>query len=334
MADDIFPQLSVILPLPDGTDSSAQTMDALRAQSVADELQIVLVAPRKTIVNQRWFESTEFADVKVVPIESMVSTAVARAAGIMAASAPLVVLAEDHSFPASDWAERFISAHQGPWAAVGPAMANANPRRALSWANLAIEYGCWLDPVTSQTMDHLPGHNSCYKRDLLLAYGENLPRMLEAESILHWDLRSNGHQLYLDATAKTFHQNYTRFRPSLYLRFLGGRLFAVARGRRWPILKRAVYGFSGPLIVLRRGYRILRDLQRIGRLNQFMPEMAFWLTIMLAADAFGEICGYLFGPGREIAVLSEMEFHRARFMKADDISPVTPDPANVGMAPG
>ena len=119
-----FPKLSVILLLPDGLDSSEGTLDALRAQTVADRLEIVLVAPRNTAVNQRWFESAHFADVKVVRIESMVSTAAARAAGITVASAPLVALAEDHSFPAPDWAERFISAHNEPWAVVGPAMAN------------------------------------------------------------------------------------------------------------------------------------------------------------------------------------------------------------------
>src|SRR5215210_3241363 len=108
MGDVNLPQLSVILPLPDGHDSSEHTLRALLAQTVADQLEIVLVAPRNTVVDRRWFESVLFADVKVVRIEAMLSTAAARAAGIGAASARLVVLAEDHSFPAPDWAATFI----------------------------------------------------------------------------------------------------------------------------------------------------------------------------------------------------------------------------------
>ena len=160
----------------------------------------------------------------------------------------------------------------------------------MSWANLAIEYGAWLDPATSGTFEHLPGHNSCYKRDLLLAYGENLSHMLEAESILHWDLRSNGHQLYLDAQAKTFHCNYTRFGPSLLLRFLGGRSFAVARARRWSITKRAVYGFSCPLIILRRGYRIIGDLRRIGRFHQYMPQIVLLVAVTVDSPTHSGKC--------------------------------------------
>ena len=36
-------------------------------------------------------------------------------------------LCEDHCFPADGWAEALVAAHQGPWAAVGPAFLNANP---------------------------------------------------------------------------------------------------------------------------------------------------------------------------------------------------------------
>ena len=50
-------------------------------------------------------------------------------------------------------------------------MRNANPKSAISWANLLIEYGPWLDPAPAGKASHLPGHNSSYKRDVLLGYG-------------------------------------------------------------------------------------------------------------------------------------------------------------------
>jgi hypothetical protein len=228
-------------------------------------------------------------------------------------------MAEDHSFPEPDWGEHFIAAHEGPWAAVGPSVANANPSHALSWANLAIEYGLWMDPVTSGEAEHLPGHNSVYKRHVLLEYGDDLGAMLEAESILQWDLRSKGHRLFLNAAAKTFHLNYTRLGPALLLRFLGGRLFAAARARKWRIWKRLFYGFSSPLIPLRRAPRIVNDLRRVGQLRPFAIHMTLLLPILLASDALGEMCGYLFGTGRAtIARISDMEFRRQRFMKSEE----------------
>ena len=50
------------------------------------------------------------------------------------------------------------------WAAVGPVMANANPRSVTSWANLLIEYAPWLEPSAGGEREHLPGHNGSYKR--------------------------------------------------------------------------------------------------------------------------------------------------------------------------
>jgi len=320
-------QLSVIVLIPDDSNSNDRTLAHLRAQTVSDRLEIVLVAPDNVAVNEQTTDFDQFNAVKIVRIRDMTSTPDARAAGVNAASAPLVALAEDHSFPEPDWAERLIAAHEGRWAAVGPAVGNANPRHALSWANLAIEYGLWMHPVTSGQAEHLPGHNSVYKRHVLLDYGDELSTMLEAESILQWDLRSRGHLLFLEANAKTFHLNYTLFGPSLLQRVLGGRLFAAARARKWTIWKRLFYGATSPLIPLRRAPRIINDLRRVGRLGQFAGQMAILLPLLLVCDAIGEMCGYCFGRRRAmIARISDMEFSRHRFMKSDEIALTTPHP--------
>jgi hypothetical protein len=248
----------------------------------------------------------------------MNSTAAARAAGVRQASASLVALAEDHSYPDAHWAEALIAAHRGPWAVAGPAMCNANPESTLSWANLAVEYGPWLHPASGGEVDHLPGHNSCYKRDLLLAYGSQLETMLEAESVLHWDLRGKGHQLYLEPKAKTFHLNYSLTVPTILLRFLGGRLFAASRARSWSTVRRLLYCAASPLIPLVRLRRVWRDLRRASMSSRLPRHILPVLAFTLACDAAGEMIGYLFGSGQTMRKLSDMEFHRDRFMNRDD----------------
>jgi len=54
-----------------------------------------------------------------------------------------------------------------------------------------------MDPAPAGFVDYLPGHNTSYKRELLLGYGADLDSMMEGETSLHWDLRSKGHKLYL-----------------------------------------------------------------------------------------------------------------------------------------
>lgn len=303
--------MSVIILTPDSYETIRNTVNFLRAQTVRDQLEIIVVAPSTSGLNGE-FELKEFNRIQLVEVGPMNSTAAARAAGVRKATAPVIVLAEDHSFPEPQWAEALISAHRGPWAAVGPAMRNANPQSTLSWVNLAIEYGPWLDPVPRGPMDHLPGHNSSYKRDILLAYGSQLEAMLDAESVLHWNLRAQGHQLYLESSARTLHLNYSLLRPTIPLRFFGGRLFAASRARAWSVPRRLLYALASPLIPFVRLRRILRDLHRAGRLTfRGLPL----LTIALTSDAAGEMIGYLFGSGEAMGRLTDMEFHRHRYQR-------------------
>ena len=81
------------------------------------------------------------------------------------------------------WAESLLYAHRKEWACVGPVVNNGNPRSLISWTNLVIEYGEWLAPAASKVVTHLPGHNSSYKRDILLRYGDELSTWFESESI-------------------------------------------------------------------------------------------------------------------------------------------------------
>lgn len=318
--------MSVIILTPDCYQTIRKTISYLRAQTARDQLEIIIVTSSANGLMEDETELAKFHKVRVVEIGPMNSTPGARAAGVRHAAAPVVAFAEDHSYPDPHWAEALIAAHRGPWAAVGPAMCNANPHSTLSWVNLALEYGPWLDPVPGGPVDHLPGHNSSYKRDLLLAYGSQLEAMLEAESVLHWDLRAKGHRLYLEPTAKTFHLSYSLPSATLPLRFLGGRLFASSRARLWTRLRRLLYGLASPLIPLVRAPRVLRDLRRAGQLRHLLPRVLPVLTVALAIDAAGEMIGYLFGSGQTMRTLSEMEFHRHRYLSEKDRQRLTSRP--------
>jgi hypothetical protein len=226
------------------------------------------------------------------------------------ARAPVVALVEDHCFPAPGWAEALIERHAEGWAAVGPVMANANPQTAVSWANLLTEYAPWVEPAQGGEREHLPGHNGSYKRDVLLSYGDRLEAMLEAESILHWDLRARGHKLYLEPRARSLHLNFTAALPSAALRFNGGRLFAASRARGWTLRKRLAFVAGSPLIPLVRFARVARSLPKADRPRGTLTAV----FAALVCDGAGELIGYARGAGRSMEKLSDMEFHRHRYI--------------------
>ena len=235
-----------------------------------------------------------------------------------AARGEVVALVEDHAYPAPGWAEALINRHRESWAAVGPVMSNGNPRSVTSWANLLVEYAPWMEPTEGGEQEHLPGHNSSYKREALVQYGDRLEAMIEAESVLHWDLRAKGHKLYLEPKARVFHQNFSAPVPSLALRFNGGRLFASARAREWPAWRRALFAAASPLIPLVRCARIAREMYSRGPTRRMLPRLLPALVVSLLFDGAGEAAGYASGPGGAMAKLSDMEFHRSRYLAECD----------------
>ena len=192
------PDLSVVLVTPDHFETLRTTVRQLRAQELQERLELVIVAPSAELIDLDREELSGFFGVQVVELGEVRSVAAGSAAGVRAARAPVVAFGEDHCFPAAGWAKALIEAHRGPWAVVGPAVANANPETAVSWADFLLGYGPWADPSPGGVMSHLPGHNSSYKRERLLEFDGELEPMLDAECVLHWELGRRGHQLYLD----------------------------------------------------------------------------------------------------------------------------------------
>jgi hypothetical protein len=163
----------------------------------------------------------------------------ARAAAVREARAPIVAFTEDHSFPRPGWASALVASFADGQSVVGPVVENGNPRSVVSRANFLLEYGEWMPPGRRQGHSHLPGHNSAYRRDVLLGLGDRLTTALEAESVLHWQLTGGGHRLTQQPDAVTRHVNFSRLGPSLALRYHLGRQFAARRAGQWSPPRRA-----------------------------------------------------------------------------------------------
>ena len=302
------PELSVVLAA-DRLSTVRRTLRHLREQSARERIELVLVGPSTAELALDAADGEAFWSVEVVEsgLDSIVH---ARAAAIRSAGAPIVVLAETHSFPDPNWAASLIAAHRGPWAAVGPAIANANPDSLISWVNLFLDYGQWVDAPTSGLVTDLPGHNSAYKRALLLAYGDELETMLRSEFFLFADLRAKGHELYLETAARTAHLNVSLPRAWLPERFIAGRVFAAARAETWTTARRVAYCAGAPLIPFVRLRRTLRHIGRAGRTRELLPQILPLLGMALFASAAGEFWGYAFGVGDAAQTYHKGELHR------------------------
>lgn len=315
-----MPRLSVIMVTPDRFARLRRTLKRLRAQSASGEVEIVVVTPSAAAAEVDERELAGFFGYQIVESGPTTSSAVRRAAGVRAAQAPVIAFTEDHSLPQPGWARALIDAHRQPWAAVGPAFRNGNPESLTSWVNLLIEYGPWVSPVEAGPRDHIPPHNSSYKRDLLLEYGDRLEDLLEAETVLQWDLRARGHELYLEPAAETSHYNISLLASTIPLRLAVGRMFAAARARGWPPGKRLAYAAASPLIPLVRFARVAAIARRCASDRGIFPRVLPPLFAGLVVDGLGEALGYALGGGGSVARVTSFEYDRELNMRPSERS--------------
>ncbi|CAG0989633.1 hypothetical protein BURK1_02195 [Burkholderiales bacterium] len=311
------PRMSVVIATPDTFATIRRTVEHLARQSARDVLELVVVAPSLATLRADASLLGAFARVELVEVGAVDSIGAANAAGVLRASSRVVVLAEDHAFPAPGWAAALIAAHEGPWAAVGPAVRNANPATAVSRADLLIGYGPWIAPAEAGERPLLPGHNTSYKREVLLACGERLPAMLDAETLLHWELRAGGHRLWLEPRAEIAHANFSLWRSWLPAQFHYGRLFAGLRARDMPAARRVAYAIGAPGIPPLRLARLWRDARARGASAPVLSCLHA-LVAGLAMDGLGQWIGYVAGTGRAGERVARYEFRRFLHVRPDE----------------
>src|SRR5581483_2700104 len=142
-------------------------------------------------------------------------------------------------------------------------------------------------------------HNSAYRRDLLVAMGEQLDFLLTADTLIQATLLEQGHRLTMAPAAATRHCNASLPMPHWVALFWGNRLFGATRAIRekWSVPRRLMYALAFPAIAIlrfRRGLKICFAVR--GRKPPYVRLLPALLASSCVAAA-GEAVGYIFGLG-------------------------------------
>lgn len=314
------PFLSVILVTPDRYETIRKVVGHLRAQSARDRMELIIMAPSESRLEPDRNALEDFFAWRVVEVGEINSLGPVEAEGFREAHGVAVVYVEEHSFPEPGWAEALIEAHAGPWAAVGPAMTNANPRTMVSWSCFLLDFGQWVVPGEPGPAAMLASHQTSYKRAPLMEYGSRLGELMETEVALQADLLANGHQLYFEPAASTDHVNVSRLRDLLVVQYYSYRAFAARRAAQgaWSWGRRLAYIAGSPLIPVVRAYRVLGHIRRGGLTGRLVPRIFPSLMIALTSAAAGEVVGYAFGAGDAPTRRLSFELDRKRHTTDDD----------------
>jgi hypothetical protein len=271
------------------------TLQALDAQPERDRMEVIVVETLGGAVLARLRKRRP----EVVVIESArESIPRLRYQGVCRARGSLVAILEDHGRVAADWAATVLSAHRGPWGAVGGAVENGKDG-LINWAVYFCEYAPYMNPVAEGPAHDLPGNNIAYKRPHLLRHA----RVLEHghwESWINDRLRADGVPIKSTGAMVVHHIKPFRLGYFLVQRFHFARSYAGMRRVDQSPVRRLVYGLGScalPVLLTARVARtVLKKRRHLGRFALTAPLVVLFLT----AGAFGEMIGYLFGAGASL----------------------------------
>jgi hypothetical protein len=176
----------------------------------------------------------------------------------------------------------------------------------------------WLPPARRGEADLLPSHDTCYKREVLLSYGDRLADLMMAEPVLMWRLRADGHRLFLEPNVKSLH-GYTVSPLTWVAFFCWSRCFGDARGRLlgWSRSRRILHAVMAPFIPWVRAIRLFFYFldRRPARLVTFLVGLPVILLAQYGA-AIGEALGLLLGKGNAEVLFTQTHLRGLR-LKAD-----------------
>jgi hypothetical protein len=307
------PRLSVVLAT-DGYETIRPVIAALGRQHAQHTIEPVIVLPSSAAASIRAEELTPFAGAQIVPIDARFHLASARAAGVRAATAPVVFIGETHTYPQPGWAESLLAAFGDGFAAVVPAIDNANPNGPLSWAAYLFDYGRWGSSRAPGEMRDPLMYNTAYRRSILLALDGDLSRMLDPSEEWMWtQLHAAGHRAIFAPAARILHLNVGHARAFLVEKFCAGAALGMRRAARWPWHRRLFYIIASPLIPVVLLARVLPAARRVG-LARLPAATVPALVVAAVAKAAGELAGYLGiqAPALD-ACLQEIEVNKVRY---------------------
>ena len=308
------PELAALLVVGDSREHGQRALDSLYAQTIADRMEIVVVDLK---TNNAPALEVPFGAVPTDYLTLGPKTTWAEGRGIAArrATAPVLAFIEGHCIAEPGWAEALIRAHEQPWAAVGYAFTNPYPEYYLSRATLASKYGSWLHPTASRAVRVLPCGNVAYKRDALLALGDEMENLLTPDFVVHERFNQQGMGMYVESGAIVAHNSQVKLSDLLTSSFLFCRVLASKRAesQRWGRLKRLGYGLATPIVS--PGVALWRLFSSHSDAPSDWSALLMYLPVVLSkgvAAALGESVGYLVGAGSSEIQFVKWELHVGR----------------------
>jgi len=308
------PIVSIVLPT-DTLDTVRPVLERLRRLDDPERIEVILVSPAAETLRTAATSEAGFHSIVVHPIDTLTPLGTARAAGVLAASAPYVFLGETHSYLWPDALDPLLNPLVGGDADVTvPGFINGNPTVVISWASFLVAYARWGAGGPAGTLGDCVPYDFLARREVLAAFGVSLPDLLSDGERLNQRLREKGRRVLFVPEARIDHVNLESWRACLHEFLLAGIACGRQRAALWSRPRRLAYiagSWLVPAVLMARAWPGVRRLATAGGIPLLsIPAM----LLVFTAKALGEVAGYA-GLARphHLEMQTHYEVHRLDF---------------------
>jgi len=297
MSGDGAPALSLVIAALDSGPVIMDTLAALERQRTP-ELELVVVDASRDDTAGR--VRARFPWVRVVEAPSARSLPKLRGLGMAETTGPVVGVLDAWCLPGTGWVAAAIRVHRElPHLVVGGGvdLDDSERRSITAWATYLFDYWEFVPPVRPGIVGALPGNNITYKRSAL-PDAATLRREGFWKAFTNVRLQKSGHRLWCSPGLAVRLRRRLGLGRFLRSRFHHGRSYGAMRVRGASLavrLKWAAVTPALPALFLGRQVRGLAG--KPGARAWFVVCVPFLVAFHLSW-AWGELCGYLAGPGR------------------------------------
>ncbi len=219
-----------------------------------------------------------------------------RAVAIREARGELIAITEDHCIAPENWLAAMVRAHDERHRIVGGPIENQATHRLIDWAVFLCEYSAFIPPL-APGHGPVPGNNISYDRDLLPLIDDLLDAGVWEEEF-NRRLAAHGYDTYLEPAAFMLHKKSFGLGEFIAQRYFYARSYAGLRLRNASLPRRLLHaGFAIALLPPVLLGRVARNVWTRGRHRRELVLSLPLLAMFVTTTGWGELLGYLFGPG-------------------------------------
>jgi hypothetical protein len=251
------PKITVSIMIADGREHIGRCLASVLAQDGIEEAEVLLL----DLSHNKYppLPGSDHPSVRLVKIDEEMTDGKLRAYSAINARGEIIAYLEDHATVIPGWLKALGRDFALGYAAVGGVPGDLNPGAGISDAVAMMNFLPWRRVNQPTEFNLLPGHDSAYRREVLLAFGDELPALLSSEVLLCWQIRARGHKMLVDPAAQFMHMNEEELGMIIEGYYYWNLLFGESRAHiyHWSLIRRIAQALAIPLVPFVRLFKIL-----------------------------------------------------------------------------